>query len=178
MTFLLWQISLFLFLAALLGCVIGWFLRGRIISSFNDSSEGDDSKVELSKCEKRVEELEKEIKRLENQLDDTNASSTPKKTTRTTSKSGSTKKATVKGSSTKASASTPDNLKEISGIGAVIEKALHEADITTFAQVAKLKTDEKELIAKNLENFADRIERDKWIEQAKALHKAKYGKNP
>ncbi len=67
-----------------------------------------------------------------------------------------------------------DDLKKISGVGPVLEEKLNESGLYTFKQVT-------EWSAANIEAFDDilsfkgRIERDNWIEQAKTLHKEKYG---
>jgi len=65
---------------------------------------------------------------------------------------------------------TTDDLKLISGVGPKIEATLHELGIFTFAQVAKWKKAEREWVDGYL-NFRGRIERDDWINQAKALAK-------
>ena len=59
-----------------------------------------------------------------------------------------------------------DDLKELSGVGPALEKKLHEAGITTFAQVAAwTEADIAEMDEKL--SFKGRIEREGWIEQAK-----------
>ena len=60
-----------------------------------------------------------------------------------------------------------DKLTEISGIGPVIEGKLKAMGITTFQQIADFSADDVERIDGEL-NFKGRIEREKWIEQAKA----------
>ncbi len=72
---------------------------------------------------------------------------------------------------TLAAASEEDarDLKRIKGIGAVMEKTLHEAGVLTIDQLANMTIDQIEVLSENLGRFADRIERDQWIEQAKAL---------
>ena len=68
-----------------------------------------------------------------------------------------------------------DDLKEISGVGPVLEEKLHGFGIYTFDQVAKWKQ-------ANIDEFDDllafkgRIERDEWLKKAADLHDAKYGK--
>ncbi len=61
-----------------------------------------------------------------------------------------------------------DNLTTISGIGPVIEEKLHAMNITTFAQIAVLTAGEIAEINEKL-SFEGRIEREEWVEQAKAL---------
>jgi large subunit ribosomal protein L21 len=60
-------------------------------------------------------------------------------------------------------------------VGPVLNERLHEMNITTFAQLAAWTPAEAERIGDELE-FPGRIERENWIEQARALHEAKYGR--
>ncbi|MGJ8570817.1 MAG: NADH-quinone oxidoreductase subunit E [Hoeflea sp.] len=64
----------------------------------------------------------------------------------------------------------PDNLKMISGVGPKIEGILHSLGIYTFAQVASWKKAEREWVDGYL-RFKGRIEREDWLNQAKALAK-------
>ncbi|MGI3167655.1 50S ribosomal protein L21 [Pseudooceanicola sp. C21-150M6] len=60
-----------------------------------------------------------------------------------------------------------DDLKELSGVGPALEKKLHEAGVTTFAQIAAwTEADIAEMDEKL--SFKGRIEREGWVEQAKA----------
>ncbi len=61
-----------------------------------------------------------------------------------------------------------DDLKQLSGIGPALEKKLHEAGVTTFAQIASWGADEIAEFDEKL-SFKGRIEREGWVEQAKAL---------
>ena len=61
-----------------------------------------------------------------------------------------------------------DDLTRISGIGAGIQKKLHEAGYTTFEQIAALTDDDIEMIDEQLK-FKGRIIRDDWIGQATEL---------
>ncbi|MGE0501931.1 MAG: NADH-quinone oxidoreductase subunit E [Rhizobiaceae bacterium] len=63
---------------------------------------------------------------------------------------------------------TVDDLKLISGVGPKIEGILHSLGIYTFAQVAAWKKSEREWVDSYL-SFHGRIERDRWMDQAKAL---------
>jgi len=68
----------------------------------------------------------------------------------------------------KAEAAGGDDLKQLSGVGPALEKKLHEAGITTFAQIAAwTEADVAEMDEKL--SFKGRIEREGWIEQAKKL---------
>lgn len=64
----------------------------------------------------------------------------------------------------------PDNLKMISGVGPKIEGILHSLGIYTFAQIASWEKAEREWIDGYL-RFKGRIEREDWLNQAKALAK-------
>ncbi len=61
-----------------------------------------------------------------------------------------------------------DDLKQLSGVGPALEKKLHEAGVTTFAQIA-VWTDEDVAAMDEKLSFKGRIEREGWIEQAKKL---------
>lgn len=60
-----------------------------------------------------------------------------------------------------------DDLKQIFGIGPVTEKALNELGITSYSQLAELKSHEVEKIADALSIIPGRIERDDWVGNAR-----------
>ena len=64
-----------------------------------------------------------------------------------------------------------DDLKNISGVGPVLEKKLNALGVTTFAQVAAMSRDDIEKLDDAL-SFKGRIDRDNWLEQAAELAKA------
>ncbi len=68
-----------------------------------------------------------------------------------------------------------DDLKLIPGIGPYIEKKLYELDISTYEQIARLSEEDMIRIGNHINYFPGRITRDGWIENAKRLHKEKYG---
>ncbi len=61
-----------------------------------------------------------------------------------------------------------DDLKKLSGVGPALEKKLHEAGVTTFAQIASWGADEIAEFDEKL-SFKGRIEREGWVEQANAI---------
>lgn len=61
-----------------------------------------------------------------------------------------------------------DDLKKLSGVGPALEKKLHEAGVTTFAQIAAWTPEDVAEMDEKL-SFKGRIEREGWIEQAKKL---------
>lgn len=58
-----------------------------------------------------------------------------------------------------------DDLKELSGVGPALEKKLHEAGVTTFAQIAAWTEADVADMDEKL-SFKGRIEREGWIAQA------------
>ncbi len=61
-----------------------------------------------------------------------------------------------------------DDLKQLSGVGPALERKLHEAGVTTFAQIAAWTPEDVAAMDEKL-SFKGRIEREGWIEQAKKL---------
>lgn len=68
-----------------------------------------------------------------------------------------------------------DDLKQIHGIGPVIERALNKMGTYRYVQIAKWTPDEIARVAKKLETGPARIKRAQWIANAKKLHREKYG---
>lgn len=65
-----------------------------------------------------------------------------------------------------------DDLKQISGVGPVLEKKLNDLGIYHYRQIAALTPEEIASIDEAL-NFKGRIEREGWLDQAKALAEGK-----
>ena len=61
-----------------------------------------------------------------------------------------------------------DDLKVLSGVGPALEKKLHDAGITSYAQIAAWSDADVEKFG-DLLSFKGRIEREGWVEQAKDL---------
>ena len=66
---------------------------------------------------------------------------------------------------------TPDPLIEIKGIGPSFVQALNALDIYTFAQLARQDADDL-ATRMNVRVTADRIRRERWIEQARERSQA------
>ena len=66
-----------------------------------------------------------------------------------------------------------DDLKRIHGIGKVLEGMLNDKGIHTFDQLGSLGVDDIEALSNDMKHFADRVGRDRWIEQARALAASK-----
>ena len=80
------------------------------------------------------------------------------------------KKAAAKKAEAPAAAAGADDLKKLSGVGPALEKKLHAAGVTTFAQIAAWGEAEIADFDEKL-SFKGRIEREGWVEQAKELAK-------
>ncbi len=121
-------------------------------------------KAETFKAMKaRVEALEKELKAIRTMLQGEGRKASPA-TKRRTAKQPAAKNTAVG----KAASQTNNELQKIKGIGAVIEKKLHEYGITNYGQIAAWGSEEVEEFSQKL-NFKGRIERERWVEQAKEL---------
>jgi len=70
---------------------------------------------------------------------------------------------------------SPDDLKDIVGIGKVFEHTLHELGVFTFEQIANFDVADIARVNAELKEFKGRMEQDDWIGQAKELHFKKYG---
>ena len=64
-----------------------------------------------------------------------------------------------------------DDLTAIRGIGKVIERKLHQLGITSFGQIAALTPEEVRRVNDTIE-FPGRVERERWIDQARELARA------
>lgn len=62
-----------------------------------------------------------------------------------------------------------DNLRFIEGINPMVEHRLHAAGIYRFNQLAHLTPDDVYLLNEILEFFPGRVQRDNWVGQAKTL---------
>lgn len=72
-----------------------------------------------------------------------------------------------------------DDLKDVVGIGPVLERQLNAAGVRTFRDLARLTPQGVLALAEKLEHvFGDRITRERWVEQAADLHRKKYGTEP
>jgi predicted flap endonuclease-1-like 5' DNA nuclease len=72
-------------------------------------------------------------------------------------------------------AAGPDDLKSIVGVGPVLERMLHNLGVMTLLQIASWSDSDIAEFDAKLPEFPGRIQRDQWVTQARALHRAKYG---
>jgi len=71
-----------------------------------------------------------------------------------------------------------DDLVRIHGVGPKIAKLLVSMDITSFRQVARFTPEDVAVVNDALEVFPGRIERDDWMSSARELHREVYGTEP
>ena len=70
-----------------------------------------------------------------------------------------------------------DDLKEIVGVGPVLERLLHRHGVRSFRQVALWTRDDVRRIDAFLHEFHGRIRRDHWVRQARTLHRQRHGES-
>ena len=73
------------------------------------------------------------------------------------------------GKSKKAATEGHDDLQQIAGIGPGLEKKLKDSGLTTIQQIAELSDQDITHLEEEIIKFSGRINRDKWVEQAKKL---------
>lgn len=71
-----------------------------------------------------------------------------------------------------------DDLVRIHGVGPKIARLLESMGITSFRQVARFSADDVATVNEALEVFPGRIERDDWLGSARELHREVYGSDP
>jgi predicted flap endonuclease-1-like 5' DNA nuclease len=70
-----------------------------------------------------------------------------------------------------------DDLKEIVGVGPVLERLLHRHGVHTFRQVALWTRQDIRRVDASLNEFHGRIRRDHWVRQARTLHRRRHGES-
>jgi predicted flap endonuclease-1-like 5' DNA nuclease len=71
-----------------------------------------------------------------------------------------------------------DDLVRIHGVGPKIARLLVSMGITSFRQVARFTAEDVAVVNDALEVFPGRIERDDWMSSARELHREVYGTEP
>jgi predicted flap endonuclease-1-like 5' DNA nuclease len=155
MFYLAWQTLFWLILAFLFGLFIGWLIWSR--RSDVEASELRlqirDLKDDLKMCNDDLELYKKE---LEEACKDESVPPLPS-------------------SIPTARPEEADDLKEILGVGPILEGKLKAFGIYTFKQVAAFTPNVIKELGATFGSFSGRIVRERWVEQAKELHEKKYG---
>ncbi len=136
---------IWLIIGAIIGFVIAWYyLKNR--------------------CEEQIATRDREIARLKSEL--ASATAAPRAIAQPLS-SAKTSNARPK-PDTSSRKSAPDELTRINGIGPVLKKKLNNLGIETFQQIADFTQADIDRVNGEL-SFKGRIEREKWVGQAKKL---------
>ena len=188
------KIWLCLLTAALIGFVMGWSLRGKQFSRPTESTDGGlafklrqrDEELAAARAEitlhtSTLDTLRNELATLTKKISTYETSQLDRDATTEKQMSGVAGRTEKHARSQKGKRRSPsikkDDLKEIVGIGPVLERRLNKLGVYRFKQIARWTKDDIERFAGELQSFGDRITREHWISGAKKLHKEKYGEN-
>jgi len=160
MSELFMEILVYLLIAGLIGFVVGWYVRGEYdktpLEQKEESTEEVVEKSVVPKEEKVVEEvaevIESEIEKKEEIKDEVNEEPVQEEIK-------------LLG---EARSEGKDKLSTIKGIGPVLEDKLNKLGIYHFDQIATWTVEQQAWIGKELQ-FPKRVEREEWVQQAKAL---------
>jgi len=165
------QIIALILVAFVLGVAIGYILRARVFPPVSAPNETGGITLE-SRQERPAHSL---LRGGASSKSGSAARAAPKPKTKSPAQSAPAKKET-KNEPVNAAASSakPDNLQDIKGIGAVLEKKLNAMGIERFDQIAEWTETDIAKIDETL-NFRGRIQRERWVEQARELAKRNNG---
>ena len=199
MTYLLFQMALYMLATLLLGFVLGWYIWGNLFEEGNvlgklgfvptdrDSRSADDGQLaklraDNSRLQDELAQLNANRARLENDLDscrsvrsdlEAKLSSLQSSAPMAAAEQKRSSVVTLVGSKPEGlrapRAGKADDLKKIKGIGPKLEKMLHGMGFYHFDQIAGWGQSELAWVDENLEGFKGRASRDAWIEQARKL---------
>jgi predicted flap endonuclease-1-like 5' DNA nuclease len=162
------EIIVWLLLAAVLGGVLGWLLRGVLRPPRHARPTPVIIEDESSEPRTRVAEI------------DTGASGTLPRPADEVFAPPTARQQVAEIARRTAGGLTPphDDLVRIRGIGPKIAGLLTELGITSYRQIARLTPDEAAIVNEALGIFPGRIERDHWIASARHVHREVYGVEP
>lgn len=183
----------YVLLAFIVGLLLGWYLWGRVRGELDElrrnldgvRGERDRLKAETSRLSGELEACGSARTDLERQLTQAKAkpsaaalvsasaataSGAPKKPSAPVAAKPAKAKAAGSGSVKAKAKKSPgkDNLRRLIGVGPVNERRLNEHGVTTFAQIAAWTAANVKSVEEYLQ-FDGRIERERWVEQAKLL---------
>ncbi len=171
------EVSLFLLIAFLLGCILGWLFRkirfSRAINGPAPTSASPVSEVKAASSKAADPGLKRQVAANDVAANDVAASAhaaqKPKATPipQTADKDGTKEDNGARPSTLdQPRDGKKDNLKKIKGVGPKIESVLNELGIYHFDQISKWDQKTVEWVDENL-SFKGRINRDGWVEQAR-----------
>ncbi|MCH2164023.1 MAG: hypothetical protein MK098_05150 [Marinovum sp.] len=181
--FLISEMVVLITLAALLGLFVGWLIWGRGAANGAGSLEADRFKRELDNCQAAHADKDAQIATLQADLDAARraakvvpreAVAAPAKAPEAVDYDGDgvvegTDEGVKPQSLDAARDGTPDDLKQIKGIGPKLEQLCFTLGFYHFDQIAAWSADEVAWVDANLEGFKGRVTRDDWVAQAKVL---------
>jgi predicted flap endonuclease-1-like 5' DNA nuclease len=177
----------YILLAFIVGLLLGWFLWGRLRGELDSlradrdhmRGERDRLKADMNLLHTELDACRSTRGDLERQLRDTKPAAPPALTlvpatapaspatpVQERSKAGAVK--AKPGKPKAARAADKDNLRRLIGIGPVNERRLNAHGITTFAQIAAWTAADIKEVEEYL-RFGNRVERERWVEQAQLL---------
>lgn len=161
------EIVVWLLIAALLGGVLGWLLRG-ILTRPRPTAHPTPVIIADEHPRTTVAEV------------DTGASGTSVAAVGSVFAPATAKDRVREVAIRSAGGLTPphDDLRRIRGIGPKTAALLTSMGITSYRQVARLTPDDVATVNEALELFPGRIERDGWVASARQLHSEVYGVEP
>jgi predicted flap endonuclease-1-like 5' DNA nuclease len=148
--------------AFIVGVVIGYLLRTRVFPSANATARGGLT------LESRQSRQANTLLRGGRSAKSGAAKSSGRASGKSAAKPASKPKEKAAPAASKPAAAGPDNLQEIKGVGAVLEKKLNALGIERFDQIAEWTDDDITKVDEQL-NFRGRIQRERWVEQAREL---------
>jgi predicted flap endonuclease-1-like 5' DNA nuclease len=129
----------------------------------------EEARAALGQAKARVEQLERELRRAHDaELHARQALDEERATLRAAAGSAATHRPAGIADLPPAPDGAADDLTVIKGVGPVLARRLHELGITSFAQLAALTPDQARMID-DVIDFPGRVERERWIEQAREL---------
>ena len=162
------QIIALILVAFIIGVVIGYFLRTRVFPQGAEAGEREGITLE-SRQERPAHSLLRgggaKSKSPEKTASAKKAQTPPEKAAPKHER-----KRDEKPASAPKTSGGADNLQQIKGIGAVLEKKLNAMGIERFEQIANWTEADIAEVDEQL-NFRGRIQREKWVEQAQDLAK-------
>jgi predicted flap endonuclease-1-like 5' DNA nuclease len=174
-------------LAFIIGLLVGWFLWGRLRGEVDslradlDRTRGERDRLgadkerlsgELAACGNARADLERQLRNPKSAgapaltLVPAAAPASPAAPPAARAKAGAVEARSRRPKA--ANSAGRDNLRRLIGIGPVNERRLNAHGITTFAQIAAWTAADIKEVEEYL-RFGNRIERERWVEQAKLL---------
>jgi predicted flap endonuclease-1-like 5' DNA nuclease len=172
------EIVVWMLIAALLGVVLGWLLRG-ILRPPGRSTPKPPEVVAAEPGSTRVTEVDtgEGHTRTGSAPVDSRFAPPPESATHDPVEARS--RVAEIASRTAGEGDIPaDDLVRIHGVGPKIARLLVSMDITSFRQVARFTAEDVAVVNDALEVFPGRIERDDWMSSARELHREVYGTEP